>query len=184
MKHILLLFPLIILTSVPAYCQTTTEPKELLDLRESFEKARSAALSPLEKKYIDALSSLKDRLTRKGDLNGALSIQAELAKLTVAAMDDTKLRLSKFATVQEFGSWIATTTWKTNVGTVFRFPGGSKMESTKSDGSVTKYALTIEKIGAVSWTYSNGSKEVMEVNPDLKSAKGSSLGIINRELSR
>jgi hypothetical protein len=110
MKHIHLLFPLVIFTSFSAYCQIPAEPKELLDLRGSFEKARSAALSPLEKKYVNALASLKDRLTKKGDLNGALSVQAELAKFTVTTKDDAKLRLSKFATVEEFASWLSTTT--------------------------------------------------------------------------
>jgi hypothetical protein len=54
------------------------------------------------------------------------------------------------------------------------------MELTKKDGSLVKYALTIEKMGTVIWTYSSGGKEVMQVAPDLRDAVTKLSGTIKR----
>lgn len=188
MKHSILLASALFCINTHSPCQSSAEPKELLDLRASFEKARSAALSPLEKKYVDALTGLKDRLTKKSDLYGALAVQAEITKLLAASAaprtDEGKLRLSKFNDAGEFTAWLQTTTWTTATGSVFRFPSADSMVSTKKDGATTTYKTTIEKIGVVSWRYSTGSTEIMTIESDLKSAKTSSVGIVERQLSK
>jgi hypothetical protein len=188
MKHSILLAAALFCVTTRAPCQSAAEPKELLDLRASFEKARSAALSPLEKKYVDALTGLKDRLTKKGDLNGALAAQAEITKLLAASAvpraDEGKLRLSKFNDAGEFTAWLQSTTWTTSGGSVLRFPSADSMVSTKKDGSTTTYKTTIDKIGVISWRYSTGSTEIMTIESDLKSAKSSSIGIVERQLSK
>ena len=137
MKHVTLLFALVCSIPFAAHCQSPEEPKELLDLRGSFEKARSAALSPLEKKYVDALTGLKDRLTKRGDLQGALAVQSELSRMQPTSarprVNEGKLRLSNFKTVDEFFGWLSTTAWKSrsNTGNALRFPSPDKMEMTK-----------------------------------------------------
>jgi len=166
------------------FCQSSGEPKELLDLRGSFEKARSAALSPLEKKYVDALTGLKDRLTKRGDLNGALAVQAELARMQQASDapndSDRKLRLSRFNTIDEFYAWLATTAWKSSTANILRFPSANVMELTSPDGRKSPYALTIEEIGKLSWVYSTGVKEVMTISTDLKTATCRGSGAVER----
>jgi len=57
------------------------EPKELPSLRESYLKARQQALSPIEKKYRDALDAMKLRYTKQGDLEAAISIDNELKQI-------------------------------------------------------------------------------------------------------
>ncbi len=154
MKHGTLLFALVCSIPFAAHCQSPTEPKELLDLRGSFEKSRSAALSPLEKKYVDTLSGLKDRLTKRGDLQGALALQAELSKMqptaAVPQANDGKLRLSKFKAIDEFFSWLTTTTWKSADGPTLRFPHKDAVENTKIDGQKATYTMTIKKVGEIS----------------------------------
>lgn len=66
--------------------QTATEPKELIAIRESYQKACSTALSPIEKKYSDALKGMKERLTKAGNLEGALAVDTELKKLNASPM--------------------------------------------------------------------------------------------------
>jgi hypothetical protein len=188
MKNSMLLAAALFCIATHAPCQSTAEPRELLELRASFEKARTAALSPLEKKYADALTSMRDRLTKKGDLNGALAVQAEITKLLAASAaprtDEGKLRLSKFNDAGEFTAWLQTTTWTTSAGSVLRFPSADTLVSTKKDGTTTTYNTSIDKIGVVSWKYSTGATEVMTIESDLKSATSSSLGMIERQLSK
>ncbi|MBV6498159.1 MAG: hypothetical protein CJBNEKGG_00374 [Prosthecobacter sp.] len=56
-------------------------PPELAALKLSFEKAKQQAVSPLEKKYSDALTALKVRFTKEGNLEAALEVDAELKAL-------------------------------------------------------------------------------------------------------
>lgn len=174
MKRLTLLLALVFYISLDAHAQSTDEPKELLDLRRSFERARASALSPLEKKYVDALSVMKDRLTKQGDLNGALAVQAELIRMQPVSAklspSEGKLRLSKLKTVDEFFAWLGTTTWETPDGNTLRFPAANKMESTSLEGRKSTYDLTIVKVGEVSWTWGNGATPLMEISPDLESA--------------
>jgi len=183
MKHII---PLIILASYIPFvvdAQSNPEPRELTDLRGSFEKARTAALSPLEKKYVDALTGLKDRLTKRGDLQGALAVQSELSRMQPASakpsVNDGKLRLSKLKTTDEFFGWLSTTAWKSPTGNTLRFPRADEMELTSPEGRKSTYALTIEKVGELSWVFSNGNKELMQISSDLDSATCST-GVMKR----
>lgn len=169
------------IASVSLSAEPTTEPRDLVALRASFEKARSAAVAPIEKKYGDALTIMKDRFTKSGDLNGALAVQAELTKLRapIAPVDDAKLRLSKLKTVPEFIAWLSTTTWRNADGT-FRFPEAGVIEFTKDNGAPTKYSSKIEKVGIISWTYGSGLAEEMQIDSDLKSATTKATGTMKR----
>lgn len=150
------------------------EPKDLTALRASFEKARAAALSPLEKKYEDALLSLKERLTKSGDLDGALAVHAELEALrppvASAPEDDKKPRLSKFKSVEEFSAWLHTTEWKNEAGTRYRFPEPNVLETNKN-GTISLYPIKIPEIGVVTWVFpSTGATNTMQVASDLRTA--------------
>lgn len=70
--------------------QNANEPKELGSLRESYQKARSVALAPIEKKYVDALTAMKERLTKAGNLEGALAVDAELKGILGAVSSSEK----------------------------------------------------------------------------------------------
>lgn len=59
-------------------------PKDLLALRQSWQKAREQAISPIDKKYADALAALKSRYTKDGNLEAALAVDAELKVLQPA----------------------------------------------------------------------------------------------------
>lgn len=167
-----------------ALCQAPAEPEELLDLRGSFERARTAALEPLEKKYTDALTAMKDRFTKRGDLQGALAVQTELNRLQPTSpapkVEDGKLRLSKFKSVEEFSTWLSTTTWKGATGNTIRFPAINSMELTSPTGAKSLYVVTITKVGEMSWEWSNGKKDEYRVASDLMSATGTVSGLIQR----
>ncbi len=172
------------LSAVLAQSQTADEPKELQDLRGSFEKARTAALSPIEKKYVEALTGMKDRLTKRGDLNGALAVDAEINRFKQPTAqtppDDGKLRLSKFKTKEDFYNWLGTTAWKTSKDNIIRFPEIDEMELTSPAGAQSFYVTTIDKVGEVSWTWSNGLTETMKITPDLNSSAGNVSGEMKR----
>ncbi len=75
------------LLAIPSFAQVPPpkgEPKDLTGLRESWTRARLQADTPLDKKYLEALQTMKVRFTQKGDLEGALAIDAEIRKLPIA----------------------------------------------------------------------------------------------------
>jgi len=53
-------------------------PKELLALQDSYANAKSQALAPLEKKYVEALQVLLKRYTQEGRLQDALVVDTTL----------------------------------------------------------------------------------------------------------
>ncbi len=59
----------------------TTEPKELVALRNNWEKAKEQAIVSVNMKYIEALEALKLRLTKAGDLDRALLVDSEIKSL-------------------------------------------------------------------------------------------------------
>ena len=90
MRITFLLLTVTIIGAVSVFGQNPSEPKELVSLRESYQKARAAALAPLEKKYSDALTGMKERLTKAGNLEGALAVDAELKTVLPASTSHQK----------------------------------------------------------------------------------------------
>lgn len=76
---------ILLITLAAAQDDQQSEPKELTALRESWKRARDQATSPLDKKYLDALGAMKVRLTKSGDLNGALAVDAEIKAISSTA---------------------------------------------------------------------------------------------------
>lgn len=60
---------------------SSKEPKELIALKKQHETKIAAAVAPLLSQYKDSLLSLKTRLTKSGDLEGALDVKNELDRL-------------------------------------------------------------------------------------------------------
>jgi hypothetical protein len=72
----------------------TKAPQELTSLKESWGRARKQATDPIDKKYEDALTAMKQRFTKAGNLEAALAVDTELKSLVSAsptpAADDDK----------------------------------------------------------------------------------------------
>jgi hypothetical protein len=91
------------------------DPAELTTLRQSWAKAREQATAPIDKKYSDALSQMKIRLTKAGDLEGALAVEAELQQLRPPQAATPKKETFRAAIVnsnQELQKVITGTKWK------------------------------------------------------------------------
>lgn len=84
--------------------QSQAEPAELTTLRASWTRAREQATKPLDEKYVAALTALKDRLMKAGNLDAALQVDMELkqtqmpgtaslagASITITTMDSIKI---------------------------------------------------------------------------------------------
>jgi len=85
-------------------------PKDLVALRETYWKARSQALAPLDKRYAESLTALKARYTRDGNLDAALAADAELKELQKSSNDNAaKAATEKVVTKQNtdvlVGEW-------------------------------------------------------------------------------
>jgi hypothetical protein len=82
MKHALFIIPFVFASLLSAAEPAKTpEPKEITSLRESWMKSRKQATEPVDRKYLEALNAIKLRLTKSGDLPGALATQAEIETL-------------------------------------------------------------------------------------------------------
>ena len=83
MKYLYLLLPLSVCVS--AFSQSPAEPQELVQLTEQWQRARTQATAPIDKKYVEALTIMKTALTKKGDLQGALAVDARLNSLRTSS---------------------------------------------------------------------------------------------------
>lgn len=57
------------------------EPQELVTARASYRKQVDAALSPINKRYLDYLEQLKKEVGARGDVQGALAVQEEIDQI-------------------------------------------------------------------------------------------------------
>ena len=83
MKTYLLIPTLLaVIASTPLRAQTDAA-RELKQLLEQREAAAAAALAPVNKRHVDALTQLLTRATRNGDLDTAVKTRSELEKYGV-----------------------------------------------------------------------------------------------------
>lgn len=61
------------------------EPAELQKLTAQWQKAREQVTAPIDKKYLDALAAMKVTMTKQGNLEGALAVDARIKSLTANA---------------------------------------------------------------------------------------------------
>lgn len=93
MRHTIIILATLLAANIVAQ-EPPTEPKDLTSLRASWTRARSQATDPIDRKYVDALAAMKLKLTKAGDLNGALVVEAELQKLAPGSSDSHGLKPS------------------------------------------------------------------------------------------
>ena len=63
------------------------EPKELIAERSQFQADVHGRVAPLAKKYVKKLESLQKRLTRKGDVEGAMAVKKEIGRVELLTLD-------------------------------------------------------------------------------------------------
>lgn len=66
------------------------DPKELVSLRETWTRDRIQVTAPVDRKYLDALNTLKLRFTRAGQLEAALAVDSELKAVVAVSAPATK----------------------------------------------------------------------------------------------
>jgi hypothetical protein len=147
------------------------DPKELEGLRDSWTRARTQATNPIDKKYADALSSMKVKFTKEGNLEAALAVDAELKKLTETSVGSVTTSAQPNATVprkQREGiekSLLAK--WNMPNGAYGQFQGGNiwSLEGVKS-----KY--TVEKSGEIIITNDAKQSARLQLSEDQNTLKG------------
>ncbi|MCP5536769.1 MAG: hypothetical protein H7A51_11145 [Akkermansiaceae bacterium] len=77
------------------------EPEELLSLRKAYADAHVEALEPLTKKYMQALASLKKKLSQAGDLEGAIIVESEEKGTNKTAEKDQPRQLVRLNRIYE-----------------------------------------------------------------------------------
>ncbi len=63
-------------------------PPELTSLRESWQNARKRATDPVDKKYLEALKSMKEQFVKSGKLEEALAVDVEIKKISASDDED------------------------------------------------------------------------------------------------
>ena len=120
---------ILLLTCLNASGQTPApaEPPELQRLTAQWQKAREQATAPLDKKYLDSLAAMKVTMTKQGNLEGALAVDARMKSLTAdasiptAATTTAESGLPKTKTVLE--KFLVGTTWTVTGAKNSRFIG-------------------------------------------------------------
>lgn len=165
MKSIAML-PRMLVLALFASSLFAAEPEKLTKLRGSYEAAMTKATAPIQKTYTTELEKLKVELTKSGNLDGALAVDAELKKLsgsspsaTTAGMSigtsTAKLRLSTFKTKEDFVAWVVGTTWVRSNGATIDITGPETMTMTEPKGT-GDYAIQISEVGVIEWRWSGG----------------------------
>jgi hypothetical protein len=132
MKSATLLLVALMATSVIG--QSTSEVRDLTALRSSWSKAREQAVMPLDQKYDAALRALKDRLTKAGNLDGAIQVDAELKNLATASQSAAN------PAQPLFGRW--------------EIPGGKGIVTIREDGTAENQAGS--KVYPGKWSIKSG----------------------------
>jgi hypothetical protein len=91
MKLFLPMIAAITFLSSVVTAQPPKEVPELDALNKSWLAEREKALRPIDAKHLIALKSLKDRLTKSGDLHGALAVDGKTKEVGLLLMEWTKL---------------------------------------------------------------------------------------------
>jgi len=91
MKLFLPLIAAVVLLSGVVTAEPPKEVPELDALNKDWLAEREKALRPIDAKHLVALQSLKDRLTKRGDLHGALAVDGKTKEVGLLLMEWTKL---------------------------------------------------------------------------------------------
>ena len=78
------------------------EPLRLEMLRDSFEREVERELAPLKLKYLTGLKSLQQSYTKAGNLEDALAVEKEIARIEGTDSAAKELQLNEFLTSSKF----------------------------------------------------------------------------------
>lgn len=81
MKILSMIFVAVVSFSYAQEAKTEKEPVELTQLREQWQRARTQAIEPIDKKYVQMLEEQKLRFTKAGKLEEAVALKAEIDKM-------------------------------------------------------------------------------------------------------
>lgn len=156
MRHILLAVALATTAIAQTLAPGTHDPPELANLRTSWQRARQNATAPMDRKYLDALKALKLKLTKVGNLEQALAVDAEIRRVSAdpnaaystsrIPITATELVQSKWTFVVPDLNWLDVLTFF-NDGKVF-----SKKNSSRGSWSIQNNVLRVEFNNGTTWS--------------------------------
>ncbi len=74
------------------------QPQQLRNLRQQYQKACKAALTPIQKEYLEKLDTMKKDLGGRGDIDSAKAVQDEIAAVQAEMKDRIAVVEAKFTT--------------------------------------------------------------------------------------
>ncbi len=162
-----------IILGLLGFAASAEPPRELVSLRESYQKARQQALSPLDKKYVDALTALKTRFTKEGNLEAALAVDSEIKSISSSSSASTPAApaqspasdtLSRKEREKLEASLAGN--WRLASGGFFRIGGSALMYGGK------KIENSIAKDGSISAVDQDGKKALLRLSSDGSTLAG------------
>ena len=166
------------------------ESQELLQKLNAWELEQQALLQEkIRQKREEVMEVLERQLTgttKRGDLDGALSIKTEIERLKQITMiaDAPKeapqptvaaRRLSDFENLDDFVSWLTTVDIMKSVGNeTFRVLSPARMQILSEGKPPRGMDIAITEIGHVDWQWSDGKKERLTINRNLRTASWTS----------
>lgn len=158
-----------IILGLLGFAASAEDPRELVSLRESYQKAREQALSPLDKKYVDALTALKTRFTKEGNLEAALAVDSEIKSISSSSSASTPaIPASDTLSRKEREKLEASLAgnWRLASGGFFRIGGSALMYGGK------KIEYSIDKDGSISAVDQDGKKALLRLASDGSTLAG------------
>ena len=156
MKYICILILTAASTRIHAESPYAREFQQLKDQRD---KAASAALDPINRRYQTSIEQLLRRATQGNDLDTALKIKGEMSAPTLTtpgAAQSHKNSLKDFTSAEEFGQWLIGTEWKKGDKDLFRFVAATTLEfEVLAPKKKLIYPYRILAIGEIEYTDQN-----------------------------
>ena len=158
---------IIVLTAitVTASAQDAPTPEKLATLKESYRTAIGRATAPITKTYVTELERLKSEFTKKGDLQSALAVDAEIKALAPSSPPPSEAEAGILKTIEG-------TTWKekgaTKSANISISSGALYFVGTAGDKR-GPYPLVDEGKRVLSFKYSSGQRVALEFNTSRSS---------------
>jgi hypothetical protein len=151
------LFVIFFFSTFPLFAQSSPEPAELTKLRVSWSSAKAEAVKPLDVKYASALTAMKERFTKAGNLDAAIAVDKELKAVLAAAEVTLKAQQDSPTHIGE---------WQWGQDHRLRFhANGTFVERKKSGEPVTSGNWESELDGTITLRCENGYSVVVTLGP-------------------
>lgn len=150
-------------------------PKEMTGLQQSWTKALTQAVSPIDKRYLDNLEQLKRRYSRDGRLDEALAVDQEIGRIPKGA--ETGNALKAMMTNDEFEQLLSGSLWSRPEGDSwlrrceFRPKGLFVLTLAADERSFGEGWKILEpfKVEVGTPSMMNRKSYILEFSPDMKS---------------